>query len=179
MLKKKVNQKLGEIFNLLDSDHDGIIMKKDIDFNLLGNEMSEMLYPLFEEINQNEEISKEDFIEACYNLFEAFHIPQRNLSILKFNQPIIKSKEEILLKNISDNLKEIEQKYLNDDQHKHIWNRLYKQPKTSNERTKQLKIEKMYNEMKECTFFPMGNKKVVINQQTPTLKREVFRLLRQ
>jgi hypothetical protein len=182
MLKEKVNVKLGEIFNLLDNDNDGIIMKKDIDFELLGHEMSEILYPLFEEIQQNEEISKEDFIEACYNLFEAFHIPQRNLSILKFNQPKVISKEDLLLKDISDNLKEIEKKYLNGPDQSKVWERLYLQKKKKgfNEREKQLKIEQMYNQMKECTFFPIRSKeKKFVKSQTQSLKREYFQLIRE
>lgn len=162
----------------MDLDNDGIIIKQDIDFELLGQEMSEMLYPLFEEIQKGEQITKKDFIEACHNLFEAFHIPQRNLSILKFNQPHIISEEEKLLKNISKNLFEIEKKYLNDENHKGIWDRLYNQRIGKTEKTKQIEIQKIFNQMRECTFAPTRSihQRRLFNH-TPTIKRELKKII--
>jgi hypothetical protein len=154
-------------------------MKKDIDFDLLGQEISEMLYPLFEEIEKGAKINKTDFIEACYNLFDAFHIPQRNLCILKFNQPQVISEEEKLLKNISENLAQIEQKYLSDENHQGIWNRLYNEKIGKTDKMKQIEVEKMYNQMRECTFFPMKPlKSKVVPSLNPTLKREYYNIIK-
>ena len=149
-----------------------MVIKEDIDFKLLGEEMSEMLSPLFEEIENGEEIKKTDFIDACYNLFDAFHIPGKNLNILNFGKPKKQSNEDKMLAKIAENIKEIENKYINNEDHAPIWERLHNQKKLDDQNIKRIQLDQIRDQMKECTFFPMKvERKLKYAMSQPSLNR--------
>lgn len=174
ILRNKLDTKLGEIFDLLDSNNDGIIQKSDIDFDLLGEEIAEMLFPLFEEIEEGENIKKSEFVDACHNLFDAFHIPQRHLNILNFGKKQAKSDEDILLEKIRNTIQQVEAKYVKNESSP-AWKRLAARPIKDFNRLHELKVERNARLMKECTFHP--NLVPVPKRDLPyqpSLKRRVF-----
>lgn len=155
ILKQKLETKLGEIFDLLDNDSDGIIQKSDIDFDLLGEEIAEMLFPLFEEIEEGEQIKKSEFVDACHNLFDAFHIPQRHLNILRFGKKTPKSEEDKLLEKIRATIQQVERKYVNGaEKGLPAWKRLAGRPNKDFKRLLALKVDSNVRKMRECTFHP-------------------------
>lgn len=119
-------------------------------------------------------------METCRVLFDSLRIPQKNLNILKFNQTRPASREEELIKSISESLRDIEMKYLSADDRPPAWQRLYQHRRGVNEKTKRLVIEKMYRQLKECTFQPMSKvKKAPAPLEGESLRRHVTRLIRE
>jgi len=70
-LSTKQKVKLGEIFEVLDSDDDGLISPTQIDISGLNAEILQILMPLLQELETfNETLDKEEFIESGLVLYQ-------------------------------------------------------------------------------------------------------------
>lgn len=70
LIENKKKQKLGEIFELMDSDFDGFISAQKIELGGLSPDLIRIFYPLIvemEEINQG--LDKDEFVDASLRLF--------------------------------------------------------------------------------------------------------------
>lgn len=78
--------KIGEIFERLDSDQDGLISTEKMELKALSEELHEVFRPLFIELEQLQEpLNKDEFVDATNRLYETLNQHQKNL-ILRFNK---------------------------------------------------------------------------------------------
>ena len=78
--------KLGQIFDRLDSDQDGLISSEKIDRSVLSADLQVAFRPLLKELEQLEQpLDKEEFVDAAMRLYETLSQTEKNL-ILKFEK---------------------------------------------------------------------------------------------
>lgn len=78
--------KIGEIFEKLDSDQDGLVSTEKMELAALSDELHELFKPLLIELEQLQEpLNKEEFVDATNRLYETLNQHQKNL-ILRFNK---------------------------------------------------------------------------------------------
>ena len=66
--------KMGEIFDKLDNDQDGLVSTEKMELHVLSDEMQELFKPLFIELEQLQEpLNKEEFIDATNRLYETLN----------------------------------------------------------------------------------------------------------
>lgn len=79
--------KVEKIFDVLDSDGDGVISKEKINIEALPPQVVEIFTPLFLEMEEmNLSLNKQHFVDASEKLFKAFNAPQKNLTLLGFGK---------------------------------------------------------------------------------------------
>jgi hypothetical protein len=78
--------KIGEIFEKLDGDQDGLVSTERMELGALSDELTELFKPLLIELEQLQEpLNKEEFVDATNRLYETLNQHQKNL-ILRFNK---------------------------------------------------------------------------------------------
>lgn len=66
--------KMGEIFDKLDSDQDGLVSTEKMDVNALGQQLYDIFKPLLIELEQLQEpLNKEEFVDATNRLYETLN----------------------------------------------------------------------------------------------------------
>ena len=89
--------KIGEIFEKLDSDQDGLVSTEKMELSALSEEVHELFKPLLIELEQLQEpLNKEEFVDATNRLYETLNQHQKNL-ILRFNKK--EKKNDYLMEN--------------------------------------------------------------------------------
>jgi hypothetical protein len=65
---------MGEIFDKLDNDQDGLVSTEKMDLMCLNNDLQELFKPLFIELEQLQEpLNKEEFIDATNRLYDTLN----------------------------------------------------------------------------------------------------------
>ena len=79
LIKQQKIQKFTEIFENVDVDQDGVIDSKTADFSTLPEEIFVCLTPLIAEMDEiQQDLTKEEFIDACMRLYPTLNINQKN-----------------------------------------------------------------------------------------------------
>ena len=66
--------KMGEIFDKLDNDQDGLVSTEKMELHSLSEDMQELFKPLFIELEQLQEpLNKEEFIDATNRLYDTLN----------------------------------------------------------------------------------------------------------
>ncbi|CDW86863.1 UNKNOWN [Stylonychia lemnae] len=90
IVEQKQRTKLGEIFDVFDSDNDGQISSKRIDISKINADVLEILSPLLIELEHiGETLDRLEFIDSALALYQTLNVHQRN-QILKFSLKIQK-----------------------------------------------------------------------------------------
>lgn len=75
--KKKIN-KLKEIFDLFDSDKDGIISPVNIDITTMPIEILEIFTPILYELEElNQDLNFEEFLDAAEKLLQTLSVTEK------------------------------------------------------------------------------------------------------
>lgn len=75
--KKKIN-KLKEIFDLFDSDKDGIISPVNIDITTMPIEILEIFTPILHELEElNQDLNFEEFLDAAEKLLQTLSVTEK------------------------------------------------------------------------------------------------------
>lgn len=172
----KVNR-FEKIFEILDSDQDGVISKEKINIEGLPANVVEVFTPLFLEMEEmNLSLNKQYFLDASEKLFKTFNAPQKNLTIVSFGKEK-KNKYENMshsfhVKNSrgllsclggfggkQPTLTEKTQEMTKGREGRNIYETLYEQRNLGKEKVEQMRKEAYENEVADCTFHPVVLKK--------------------
>lgn len=156
IIKEKLNEKIEEMFNYIDTDGDGKISKKDLKQENFDPEILDLFSVLFDEIiNRNLVLNLNEFKESTNNLFDSYNFCVKNNILLNFGRERSKKpyqeKEYHYLPNYSKN----KNKKLKDN---NLFLKLYVKKGKRDEFVKEKKKEIAKNEMAECTFRPQINR---------------------
>ncbi len=113
-MDKKKNERLSEIFDVLDSDGDGLISSQKIDISALTPEVLEIFTPLFCEMEElAQTLDLEEFVDASKRLLDTLTIPERDLILAtgeKWEIKAAQNKEEFSFQpNLNKNSRRIAQ----------------------------------------------------------------------
>lgn len=85
-----------DIFEVFDSDQDGIISATKIDLQTLPTEILEIFTPLLCEMEEiSTTLDREEFLEASLRLYQTLNIHQKNLILQYRRVPRLKENHEM------------------------------------------------------------------------------------
>ena len=163
IVEKMMIEKLNEIFCDIDSENKNYIIKKDIDNFKIDLKVKNMLNPVLEEIEENEKISRDQFIDACLNFFENYYIPSKCTTLLRYRKKNdFKENFDFQPKILKKSKKIAEGKFKYNEP---IYKRLSMiDTKTITDIKKKSWVLKEEMELGECTFEPNIEKEIQIKQ---------------
>lgn len=86
IIDKTKREKMNDVFDLLDSDSDGLISSKRIDIETIPGEVLEVFTPLLQEMEDiAQTLDRDEFVEAALRLYQTLNVADKNI-ILTFKK---------------------------------------------------------------------------------------------